>query len=664
MRSSNKAISIAITAAANSALGFQIPQTSAAAIRGTTTTGTELFSSQKPPFLKELVGQDSIPSIGHIQHDDHVYVTVYEIGGPVTKILSFTVNKKLALIPHVGVRVYGKEWFYSNRIEHEPNEVMDEMLKAMPRMTFDLGKATKSPHEVEEWIESVRENWQAEDYNVFDRNCNHFGVLMASTVAETGIPEPYQQATLDTTEKMLDNLPNWRKEMGLHFMTKITRLIVTAWARATRDEKKSIASTTKDDPAAVIQESKQSETRELVGKTASAQPRKRSSSTELSAVATESTDAPVVKPHQETSFNTTEAAITITTVFDLPSVPEEEEDDDHHPPPPPLEIVDELSSSESLSIRKLKEVEDVSKSPFSEALLVIDSSGTIRRRLWTKADFMHIHAVSGTYFLAVGMAWLVYSHANGFRHPDVLMETTGPFLTSLIVAGLANAFSAIPMSRFSSDKLLDLEDLKANGFTIGGTGLTCMSLWIAWWFSGSYPEVLRPFDGAFFLLWASLCIGSTANWEYMLQQNFENSTGRARRSKFGKESDMDQTKKLLYRIASWPNLTQLLFLSSIPLGGNDWFESVTSRWPLQAIPMYHYGLASAIGYTLSMFAETLRDRKLVDLKTDMLLLLTGFLLPMMSVVVDGLTYGDAVTINPIDYWAIFAGTTPGSTSLY
>ena len=153
--------------------------------------------------------------------------------------------------------------------------------------------------------------------------------------------------------------------MGLHFMTKITRLIVTAWARATRDEKKSIASTTKDDPAAVIRESKQSETRELVGKTASAQPRKRSSSTELSAVATESTDAPVVKPHQETSFNTTEAAITITTVFDLPSVPEEEEDDDHHPPPPPLEIVDELSSSESLSIRKLKEVEDVSKSPFS-----------------------------------------------------------------------------------------------------------------------------------------------------------------------------------------------------------------------------------------------------------------------------------------------------------
>ena len=36
------------------------------------------------------------------------------------------------------------------------------------------------------------------------------------------------------------------------------------------------------------------------------------------------------------------------------------------------------------------------------------------------------------------------------------------------------------MSRFSSNKIMDLKDLKANGFTFGGTGLTCMCLYIAW----------------------------------------------------------------------------------------------------------------------------------------------------------------------------------------
>ena len=43
------------------------------------------------------------------------------------------------------------------------------------------------------------------------------------------------------------------------------------------------------------------------------------------------------------------------------------------------------------------------------------------------------------------------------------------------------------MARFSSNKLLDMSDLKANGFTFGGAGLTLMSCWCAWWFSGRIP---------------------------------------------------------------------------------------------------------------------------------------------------------------------------------
>ena len=44
--------------------------------------------------------------------------------------------------------------------------------------------------------------------------------------------------------------------------------------------------------------------------------------------------------------------------------------------------------------------------------LLIDPTGTVRRRLWTRADFMHIHAVSGGYFLFLGIPWLIYSHVR------------------------------------------------------------------------------------------------------------------------------------------------------------------------------------------------------------------------------------------------------------
>merc|ERR1719316_1683663 len=285
-------------------------------------------------------------------------------------------------------------------------------------------------------------------------------------------------------------------------------------------------------------------------------------------------------------------------------------------------------------------------------LNVLDPTGTVRRRLWTRADFMHIHSVSGAYFLFLGIPWLIYSHIVNALDTSVPMQTSGPFLTSLLIAGLVNALSAIPMSRFSSDKMFDLKDLKANGFTFGGTGLTCMCLYIAWWFSGDYPDALRSFDIPIFFFWALVCVGTTANWETMLQQNFE--ANERETGKFAKVSKKEMNQKaILYRLASWPNLTQLTFMYSIPFGGLAWLQQCEAQWPMQNTPMYHYGIASAMGYALSMFSETLRDRKLVTLEQDLLILIFGFAFPMVSVVVDGLTYGSAVTISPPEYWALF-----------
>ena len=46
-------------------------------------------------------------------------------------------------------------------------------------------------------------------------------------------------------------------------------------------------------------------------------------------------------------------------------------------------------------------------------------------------------------------------------------------------------------------------------------------------------------------------------------------------------------------------------------------------------------------------------RKLVTLEQDLLVLIVGFTFPMVSVLLDGLTYGSAVTISPPEYWALF-----------
>ena len=98
----------------------------------------------------------------------------------------------------------------------------------------------------------------------------------------------------------------------------------------------------------------------------------------------------------------------------------------------------------------------------------------------------------------------------------------------------------------------------------------------------------------------------------------------------------------------------LAVAATLLTAGVGWSQ-VTQQYPLQGVMLYHYGYASALGYALSMFSETLRDRKLVSLRVDLIILLIGVFLPMVSVAFDAACLGDAVTIKPWEYWRQFQG---------
>ena len=103
---------------------------------------------------------------------------------------------------------------------------------------------------------------------------------------------------------------------------------------------------------------------------------------------------------------------------------------------------------------------------------------------------MHIHALSGAYFLFIGLPWLFLSHVSAFtsgnaagvaatnaamaEYPDEIavaglnaahaladqLDYSSPFLVLLLASGAVNALSAVPMARFSSNDVMDLSDLK------------------------------------------------------------------------------------------------------------------------------------------------------------------------------------------------------------
>ena len=149
--------------------------------------------------------------------------------------------KKLPLIPHVGIRVHGVEYFYSDHIEYRTVPVMEEMLGDRPQVSIDLGPAAQSEEEVRATLAELDSEWEAKDYHVFDKNCVHFADALGAKVAPAGVPRPLLQGVLDVSERMLDSLPDWRRKLGRRVMNEVTRLVVVSWGKASTEKKEAAA---------------------------------------------------------------------------------------------------------------------------------------------------------------------------------------------------------------------------------------------------------------------------------------------------------------------------------------------------------------------------------------------------------------------------------------
>lgn len=206
-------------------------------------SGDSPAPAQRASFLKQLWDVDAIPAVPAeaASNENNVLATFYEIGGPLTNVLSTSVAKQLPMIPHVGVRVHGVEYFYSDHIECRTVPVMEEMLGDRPQVTIDLGPSLLSKPEIEALVADLEATWDADAYHVFDKNCVHFSSALAERVSEKGLPQPLTQGVLDVSERMLDSLPEWRRALGRRVMNEVTRLVVVSWGKASKEKKEAVA---------------------------------------------------------------------------------------------------------------------------------------------------------------------------------------------------------------------------------------------------------------------------------------------------------------------------------------------------------------------------------------------------------------------------------------
>ena len=280
----------------------------------------------------------------------------------------------------------------------------------------------------------------------------------------------------------------------------------------------------------------------------------------------------------------------------------------------------------------------------------------LKRKLWTKLDFAHSHAVSGAAFLALGVGWLgavARGECAGAVEAGAVIYG-GPASLAILAVGVWNSVSALPMA--SDERVYvtrDLDRYHALAFRWGGSAQLVACAWLCWWFSGLYPDfVPGAVDGA-------LCVAAMASIAWVIYFSEESiavvdrkvAEGGFVHGKRAAELTAGEHAQLsaLARLGSYPNLFQLPVLVNVLLGGRPWLERVLDEFPHQSALLHHYLFACAVSYAITFFATTLRDRNVIGITADLSMLATGTALPFLTMFVDVAAFPAATTLNPLDY---------------
>ena len=117
-----------------------------------------------------------------------VKLHVYDLSGGMAKAMSAQfLGIQIDLVPHTGIVVFGKEYFYSGGIQSLPPDAFGKQFMP-PCQTVTLGK-TEVPEELfKEFLETIGDDFTAANYNLMKHNCNHFTEECSTFLLGVSIP--------------------------------------------------------------------------------------------------------------------------------------------------------------------------------------------------------------------------------------------------------------------------------------------------------------------------------------------------------------------------------------------------------------------------------------------------------------------------------------------
>ena len=259
----------------------------------------------------------------------------------------------------------------------------------------------------------------------------------------------------------------------------------------------------------------------------------------------------------------------------------------------------------------------------------------IFKKLITKKDFLHLHAISGASFLLLGtilVGCMVLNDINFLEFDEIRFLNSPIFIVAILIA-LVNALTAFPLMKLltpyhnSEDKIA--KKAMTQVLMSGGIYFNLIMIWEFVRFSNFFPIVLSFTDKPAIISLFFLICWNLYSSHCLLQRDL--------RGGF--------YIKLFMNLGSYSIILSFLPLLPLLISGQAWMERISSLYPLTFLMYTKVSFYLLVTSNILSFAVTLLSKKIINYKIISIFSLLPVLVVPFSILEQLIKYKEETTFN-------------------
>lgn len=191
-----------------------------------------------PNWTPGAVGKLKYMDKAAIPKFNEVQVRVYNIDRyGMSPLAAKALNKNIEGIWHVGVAVFGKEYWYGAIVESQNLKEVDYAFGFGPSHIYDIGTTDVDPDEFHQWVtETKAKEYVPDTYDCFNHNCHHFANdLVFKLTGKTPDSGGFPQWCLDHGEKALSEKTEQEQNRIAWISNRIAKVMMISWGKYNRE---------------------------------------------------------------------------------------------------------------------------------------------------------------------------------------------------------------------------------------------------------------------------------------------------------------------------------------------------------------------------------------------------------------------------------------------